>query len=146
MFTPFRSRLALAAGLSVLVLAAACGDSSPSAPSAPPVNVAFSQTDLVVGTGAQATAASTITVKYTGWVYDSSRTDNKGTQFDTNTTGATFALSGLIQGWIQGVPGMRVGGVRRLVIPPSLGYGAQQNGPIPANSTLVFDIELVAVQ
>ena len=149
MFAAFRTRLALAAGISVLILAPACGSSSPatpSAPAAPAVNVPFSQTDLVVGTGAEATAASTITVKYTGWVYDLSKTENKGVQFDTNTAGVTFALPGLIQGWIEGVPGMKVGGRRRLVIPPSLGYGNRQVESIPPNSTLVFDIELVAVQ
>ncbi len=149
MLASVRTRLALAAGICVLLLAAGCGSSSPSAPSVPTtpsVNVPFSQTDLVVGTGAEATATSTITVRYTGWVYDSSKPENKGAQFDTNTAGVTFALPGLIQGWIRGVPGMRVGGRRRLVIPPSLGYGNQQVGSIPPNSTLVFDIELVAVQ
>lgn len=143
MFTTFRIRLALAAGISVLILAPACGSSSPTSPS---VNVPFSKLDLVLGTGAEATAASTVTVKYTGWVYDLSKTENKGAQFDTNTAGVTFALPGLIQGWIEGVPGMKVGGRRRLVIPPSLGYGNRQAGLIPPNSTLVFDIELVAVQ
>lgn len=143
MFTAFRTRLALAAGFSGLLLAPACGSPSPTSPS---VNVPFSKIDLVFGTGAEATAASTITVKYTGWVYDSSKTDSKGTQFEANTAGVTYALPGLIQGWIQGVPGMKVGGSRRLVIPPSLAYGNRQNGSIPPNSTLVFDIELVAVQ
>lgn len=145
MFTAFRTRLALAAGLSVLLLAPACGSPSPTSPSA---NVSFSKTDLVDGTGAEAALGNLITVKYTGWLYDSARPESKGTQFDTNTAGTTFTLASgsLIQGWVQGVPGMKVGGRRRLVIPPSLGYGNRQVESIPPNSTLVFDIELVAVQ
>jgi len=147
MFTTLRTRLALAAGISVLILAPACGSSSPAAPS---VSVPFSQNDLVFGTGAEAAVGRTISVHYTLWLYDLARAENKGTQVDTSVGGAPFtrtlASGQLIQGWVQGVPGMKVGGRRRLVIPPALGYGAVQSGPIPPNSTLVFDIELVAVQ
>jgi len=129
-----------------LLFLAACGSS----PTSPAVNVPYSQTDLRAGTGDTATAGKRVTVNYTGWLYDASKTDQKGTQFDTSTgRGAfTFTLGAreVIAGWDQGVAGMRVGGLRRLVIPPSLGYGAQTNGPIPANSTLVFDVELVSVQ
>ena len=95
-------------------------------------------------------AGRTVSVNYTGWLYDASKTDNKGTQFDTSIGRGVFSflLGGgqVIAGWDQGVPGMKVGGSRRLVIPPSLGYGASANGPIPGNSTLVFDVSLVAVQ
>ena len=142
------SILATLTATALLALSAACGgNSSPSAPSA---NVPFAQTDLRVGTGADAVAGRTITVNYTGWLYDASRADQKGTQFDT-TTGRgsyTFLLGAgrVIAGWDQGVPGMKVGGVRRLVIPPSLGYGSSANGPIPGNSTLVFEVELLGVQ
>jgi FKBP-type peptidyl-prolyl cis-trans isomerase len=95
-------------------------------------------------------AGRRVTVNYTGWLYDASRTDQKGTQFDT-TDGRgsyTFLLGvrEVIAGWDQGVPGMKVGGLRRLVIPPSLGYGSTARGTIPANSTLVFDVELLNVQ
>lgn len=102
-------------------------------------------TDEVVGTGATAQVGSTITVKYTGTLTD-------GTVFDsTDKQGgqpATFQLNkgSLIDGWVQGIPGMKVGGKRKLVIPPSLGYGAQSVGSIPPNSTLVFEIELVDVK
>lgn len=102
-------------------------------------------TDQVVGTGATAQVGSTITVKYTGTLSD-------GTVFDsTEKQGgqpATFTLAKgqLIDGWVDGIPGMKVGGTRKLVIPPSLGYGAQSVGSIPPNSTLTFVIELVAVQ
>ena len=84
---------------------------------------------------------------YTGWLYDTSKTDGKGTQFDTSTSFAfTIGANAVIKGWDQGVAGMRVGGMRRLIIPPELAYGSVANGPIPANATLVFDITLNAVQ
>lgn len=133
--------------LVALAFASACGSSSTS-PSAS-VNVPFSAVDLTVGTGTTATAGRAVLVKYTGWLYDASKTDNKGTQFDSNTTtGFSFLLGAgqVIAGWDQGVAGMKVGGKRRLTIPPSLGYGSSANGPIPGNSTLVFDVELIVVQ
>jgi FKBP-type peptidyl-prolyl cis-trans isomerase FkpA len=129
-------------------MAAACGGSSPSSPSTG--SAPFSSTDLKVGTGAEATAGKRLTVNYTGWLYSSSAAGNKGTMFDTSVGGTpyTFVLGAgqVIKGWDQGMVGMRVGGQRRLVIPPELGYGAQPNGPIPANATLVFDVELLDVQ
>ena len=89
-----------------------------------------------------------MTVNYTGWLYDPTKPDQKGLVFDTSIgqTPFTFTLGAgqVIKGWDVGVPGMNVGGVRRLVIPPSLGYGASRSGPIPPNSTLVFEIELVS--
>jgi FKBP-type peptidyl-prolyl cis-trans isomerase FkpA len=84
-------------------------------------------------------------VSYTGWLYDSTKADGKGTQFDGSPS-ASFLLSGVIAGWQRGVPGMKVGGQRRLVIPPDLAYGSSGNGPVPPNATLVFDIGLLAVQ
>lgn len=135
--------LALAA---MLVLgAAACGD-SPSAP----VNLArFSQTDLIVGTGPEAVSGSRIKVNYAGWLYNAARPDAKGGQFDFSAPGQpltfTLGVGQVIAGWDQGLIGMKVGGQRRLVIPPSLGYGGARQGPIPANATLVFDVELVEV-
>src|SRR5262245_25939273 len=106
-----------------LVVVAACGsDDGPTVTPTPPTTSApYSQTDLVVGTGALATPGTTVTVAYTGWLHDSSRTDAKGTQFDSQTT-FSFPLGAgqVIRGWDQGVAGMRVGGQRRLVIPPEL--------------------------
>jgi FKBP-type peptidyl-prolyl cis-trans isomerase FkpA len=138
------SRLAL---LTLLVLAAACGSSTPTSPG---VNVPFSQTDLRVGTGADATNGKRLTVNYTGWVYDSTKTDQKGAMFDTSIGKTPYAftlgLGQVIAGWDQGVVGMKVGGLRRLVIPPSLGYGSNAAGTIPPNSTLVFEVELISVQ
>ena len=66
-------------------------------------------------------------------------------QFDTSPS-ATFPLSNVIAGWQRGVPGMKVGGQRRLIIPPELAYGSAGSGPIPPNATLIFDIGLLAVQ
>jgi len=139
---------ALVAGLAV----SACGSSSSSSPSAT-TSAPFSQTDLRVGTGADAVAGKRLTVNYTGWLHDSSKPDNKGTQFDSSLGAGrspfTFTLGAgqVIKGWDQGFAGMKVGGQRRLVIPPELGYGASGSGSvIPPNATLVFDVELLDVQ
>jgi FKBP-type peptidyl-prolyl cis-trans isomerase FkpA len=99
-----------------------------------------------VGTGTQAFAPSRITVAYTGWLYDASRPDGKGTQFDSSAS-FPFQLgtNSVIRGWEQGVPGMRVGGQRRLVIPSDLAYGSAGRGSIPPNAALVFDITLNSI-
>lgn len=121
-----------------------------SSPSSPSNQVPFSSTDITVGTGAEAMNGQTVSTNYTGWLYDESAPDNKGAVFDSTDGGAPFSFvlgaGSVIQGWDQGVPGMRVGGTRRLVIPPSLAYGSQGRGSIPPNSTLIFEIELVGVQ
>ena len=132
--------------VAVLALAAACGDT----PTTPAGVTALTQTDLTVGSGAVAATGNTITVNYTGWLYDASKPDHKGLQFDTSAGRDPFPFSlgtgQVIEGWDQGVVNMRVGGVRRLLVPPSLAYGSTRNGPIPANSTLVFDIELISIE
>jgi FKBP-type peptidyl-prolyl cis-trans isomerase FkpA len=118
-----------------------------STPTAPSNSAPFSQTDLRIGTGTVAAAGQTLTVNYTGWFYDASKADLKGLSFDSTVGRTPFSFtlgSGqVIKGWDEGVPGMGVGGLRRLVIPPSLAYGATRSGPIPANTTLVFEIELL---
>jgi FKBP-type peptidyl-prolyl cis-trans isomerase FkpA len=129
---------------------AACGGSTPAGPSAP--GVPYSATDLRVGDGATAITGSTVQVNYTGWLYDASRPEQKGNQFETSVGKSPFGfyLGGgqVIKGWDLGVPGMKVGGLRRLVIPPDLAYGGQAagGGAIPPNSTLIFEIELLGVQ
>jgi FKBP-type peptidyl-prolyl cis-trans isomerase len=101
--------------------------------------------DQKVGTGAVAEAGDQVTVSYVGMLTD-------GTVFDASANHApgsfTFTLGAgqVIKGWDEGVVGMKVGGERELVIPASLGYGAQAVGPIPANSTLVFQVQLLNVQ
>jgi FKBP-type peptidyl-prolyl cis-trans isomerase FkpA len=130
----------------LLTIVAACGEDSPTAPA---LNVPFSSTDIVVGTGTEAATGKTVRVYYTGWIYSTTATDNKGSQFDASLSGLGFSFTvgagQVIRGWDQGLPGMKVGGKRRLVIPPDLGYGSTANGPIPANSTLLFEIELLSV-
>jgi FKBP-type peptidyl-prolyl cis-trans isomerase FkpA len=143
-------RLVLAAVLIALTTSACSGGAD--TPTSPTESVPYSTTNLRVGTGAEAVTGRTVAVEYTGWLYSASAPDNKGTQFDSSfdpgrdpfvlVAGGTTA----IPGFSQAVVGMRVGGLRRVVIPPSLGYGSQANGPIPANSTLVFEIELLAIQ
>ena len=128
--------------LALLVSGCGGGNSSPTAPSA---NVPFSTIDLRVGTGAEATTGSRVTVNYSGWLYNSGAVDNKGTRFDTGTFSYTVG-QGVIAGFSQGTVGMRVGGLRRVTIPPSLGYGSQGSGAtIPPNATLIFEIELVSI-
>ena len=132
-------------GAALVAVVAACNN-SPTTPS----GAAFSSTDLIVGTGATAAAGSTVTVTFTGWLYDATKPDGKGLVIDTTVGGESrdYVLGNgtVIAGWNQGLPGMKIGGTRRLVIPPSLAYGASRNGPIPPNATLVFDIELINVK
>jgi FKBP-type peptidyl-prolyl cis-trans isomerase len=101
-------------------------------------------TDQQVGTGKEAVNGSTVSVHYTG-------TFANGQKFDSSRDRGepiTFKLGAgnVIPGWDQGLLGMKVGGKRKLVIPPNLGYGPNDYGPIPGNSTLFFDVELVNVQ
>jgi FKBP-type peptidyl-prolyl cis-trans isomerase len=144
----YLSFLALVAG--ALVVAGCSGnDSNPTGPILP--FAPFAQQDLRVGTGADAATGRRVTVNYTGWFYDPTRPENKGQQFDTSAGRQpytfTVGLGQVIRGWDQGVPGMKVGGQRRLTIPPDLGYGANgSGGVIPPNATLVFDIDLIDVQ
>ena len=108
--------------------------------------------DVQVGTGAEAKAGQSVTVHYTGWLYDESASDQHGRKFDSSRDRGepfVFALGGgtVIKGWDQGVAGMKVGGQRTLVLPPEFGYGSRgAGGVIPPNATLIFDVELLGVQ
>ena len=107
--------------------------------------------DTQVGSGAEARRGQNVRVHYTGWLYDSAAADHKGKKFDSSrdrNEPFTFRLGAgqVIQGWDEGVAGMKVGGKRTLIIPPQLGYGARgAGGVIPPNATLKFDVELLAV-
>ena len=117
-------------------------------PTSPSNNAAYNQVDLVVGTGSEATTGATLAVHYTGWYYNASNAEQKGPSFDSSAGGAPFAFTlgtgEVISGWDRGVSGMKIGGKRRLVIPPSLAYGPVRNSSIPPNATLLFEIELIA--
>ena len=108
--------------------------------------------DVKTGTGKEATPGKVVRVHYTGWLFDKSAADNKGKKFDSSRDrpgNFTFPLGAgrVIQGWDQGVQGMKVGGQRTLIIPSSMGYGARGAGSIiPPNATLVFDVELMGVE
>ena len=111
----------------------------------------FQRIDTLPGTGALATSGRTLTVNYTGWLYDATKADFKGQQFDTSIGRApfTFLLGAgqVIQGWDQGFLGMRAGGKRTLVIPSAMAYGRAGSGTkIPADAALIFEVELISVQ
>jgi FKBP-type peptidyl-prolyl cis-trans isomerase len=100
--------------------------------------------DLVIGNGPAAEAFQTVSVHYTGTLEDGTKFDSswdRGTPFEF-----ILGMGQVIAGWDEGVAGMKVGGVRRLIIPPDLGYGTVDYGPIPANSTLFFEVELMEIK
>lgn len=135
------------------VVAAGCSDSNPFSP--PPLTElpagvevvttasGLQYADLRAGSGATAASGQFVTVHYTGWLTD-------GTAFDSSLDGSPIRFNlgarQVIRGWDEGIVGMKVGGKRRLIIPPALGYGAAGSPPvIPGNATLVFDVELRAI-
>ena len=98
--------------------------------------------DIIVGTGAEALPTSTMTVHYTLMTWSNGKLIESSW---TSGSPATFPLANVIIGWQQGIPGMKVGGRRLLVIPPDLGYGAQGGGPIGPNETLIFVVDAIGV-
>lgn len=125
----------------------------PASPASPVPDATVLVTDVVKGVGDEAFPGMVVIVHYTGWLYDPAAPDHHGRKFDSSRDRGqplSFPLGGgrVIRGWEQGIPGMRVGGQRRLVIPPSLAYGSKGagNGVIPPDATLVFDVELLAVE
>jgi FKBP-type peptidyl-prolyl cis-trans isomerase FkpA len=149
-FPSLRAICTFFAAVAVAAPLTACG------PDAPPVLpesqvTTLEVTDIVQGTGAEATAGDRVTVHYTGWLYEQDKPESKGTEFDSSRKGGkpfTFELGAgnVIAGWDQGVAGMRVGGQRRLTIPAALGYGNRgAGGVIPPGATLLFDVELLEV-
>ena len=100
--------------------------------------------DLVIGEGGEATAGRRVTVHYTGWLADGAKFDSSKDRNDP----FVFPLGAghVIKGWDQGVAGMKIGGKRKLTVPPELGYGARgAGGVIPPDAVLVFEVELLAV-
>jgi FKBP-type peptidyl-prolyl cis-trans isomerase len=108
--------------------------------------------ELKSGTGDSIAPGKIAVVQYTGWLYEATAKDNKGKQFDSSRTqGQPFRFplgaGNVIKGWDQGVIGMKIGGSRRLIIPADMAYGdSGAGGVIPPGATLVFDIDLVAIE
>jgi FKBP-type peptidyl-prolyl cis-trans isomerase FkpA len=107
--------------------------------------------DRTIGTGDAVASGQAVAVQYTGWIYDPSKPDGKGAKFDSSRDRPpapfSFMLGAgrVIKGWDQGVVGMKQTGQRTLIIPPQMAYGERSVGPIAANSTLIFDIELIGI-
>lgn len=138
------------------LLAGACGEqqspkSAPAAAAVPPPS-ALQKTDVVKGTGEGISLGQVAVVHYTGWLYDPTAQEQKGTKFDSSRDRGEpfkFAIGAgqVIRGWDEGVQGMQPGGQRRLVVPADLGYGDRGAGDvIPPGATLVFDVELLAIE
>jgi len=147
------SRRAIAAVILALTATLLGGCSRPSLPptAAEDRIATLVATDLAPGQGAEASSGSKVSVHYTGWLYDHTRPDQKGAEFDSSRKhGSPFSFTlgarQVISGWDEGVAGMKVGGQRRLVTPSGLAYGdSGAGGGIPPGATLVFDVELVDV-
>jgi FKBP-type peptidyl-prolyl cis-trans isomerase FkpA len=148
--------LGLALGLSLAACkrndatstAPASSAAAPAGASAPAI--ALQKIDTVQGSGKEAVAGATVVVNYTGWLYAPAAEKQHGAQFDSSIGREPFSfrLGGgqVIPGWDQGVQGMKVGGKRTLIIPAAMGYGEDGAGPIPPNSNLIFDVELLDVK
>src|SRR6516164_2059847 len=142
---------ALCAGLLGIVMAVSAGcDFGHAVPTSPDQsNVAFSTTDLTVGTGPVAANGSTVVTTYSIWLYSDTATDHKGSQLQGGSPPAFVIGSGtLIKGYEMAIVGMAVGGTRRAIVPPSLAFGTSgdSTGAIPPNAALVFEIQLTSVQ
>ena len=129
--------------LILLALAACGGGNSSDSGTSPSGGGSLVVEDLVVGTGATAAAGDTVTVHYIGTFTNGSKFDSS---YDRNQPFAFRIGAGqVITGWDQGVPGMKIGGKRRLTIPLELAYGSRGQGTIPPNTTLVFEIDLLSI-
>ena len=118
------------------------GEAPTITPPTGPAPATLQTQDIIVGTGTEVQATSTLTVHYTLMTW------SNGELIESSWTGgqpATFPLAGVIAGWQQGLPGAKVGGRRLLVIPAELGYGPNGSGPIGPNETLIFAVDIIAV-
>jgi FKBP-type peptidyl-prolyl cis-trans isomerase len=138
------------AGVLLLIVGGLLAAMACSRESAAPEELVITETQI--GKGTEATNGRRVVVHYTGWLFEPSQPENKGTKFDSSrdrNEPFDFSLGAqqVIPGWDQGVAGMKVGGRRTLTIPPNLAYGAAgAGGVIPPNATLIFDIELLDVK
>ncbi len=151
--------LALAFTMAFATLAAAPALHAQAAPTAAPTAsrqepavTELSRIDVKPGTGAEAVSGKPVLVHYTGWLHDPAAPGSKGRKFDSSRDrgvpfGFILGAGRVIRGWDEGVVGMKVGGQRTLVIPPSMGYGERGAGNvIPPNATLIFEVELIEVK
>lgn len=156
-----KKSLKLFASILLLASVAACGGGGSSSGSSSSTQTweqtsgsdavtSLTSVDNVIGNGPTAVAGDTLTVNYTGWLYESTATNEEGPEFGSSA-GTPFAFTlgagQVISGWDQGLVGMKAGGTRTLIIPASLGYGAAGagGGAIPAGSALIFTVQLVSV-
>ena len=132
--------------LMTLLAMAGCGSANSTASTGGTSVGVFTLTELVVGTGATAANGSRATVTYTGWLYDTGKANGKGNQFDTGSFTFVVGAGTVVKGFDTALVGMKVGGQRRVIIPPELAYGATSpSDKIPANATLVFEITLTSI-
>jgi FKBP-type peptidyl-prolyl cis-trans isomerase FkpA len=158
--SPTRALLAVVSASLFMTLAyaqTAAPSAAPApAPAATPPNASKAPTSLQIedrleGTGAVAERGSPVLVHYTGYLWDATKPGNKGDKFDSSIGrplpfGFLIGVGRVITGWDEGIPGMKVGGQRTIIIPPDKAYGEKGSPPkIPPNATLVFDVELMGV-
>jgi FKBP-type peptidyl-prolyl cis-trans isomerase len=143
--------LATAAAFSITALPGCAALTPKKAPMTITTASGLKYIDDIEGSGAAAAPGQTVTVHYTGWLYDETKPGNKGTKFDSSkdrNDPFKFPLGAgrVIKGWDEGVAGMKIGGKRTLIIAPELGYGARgAGGVIPPNATLMFEVELLGI-
>ena len=146
-------KLFACAALVLLAISCNSDNGNPTDPSQ--VNIEFTTTEITIGPGAQAVAGNLATVGYTGWLYNAAGSESKGMQFgssnDPPPAGGPLQVrlgaGQFLPGFEQGIMGMRVGGKRRVYMPASLAYGSRgsQDGRIPPNAALVFEIDLLTL-
>jgi len=137
-------------GRLALLLAVGLAANACTSATSPAYKSSFMTVDVRVGTGTEAASGMTLLVNYSGYLYDETKADKRGFKFDASPVGQPFVFKlgagQVIRGWDQGIPGMKVGGLRTLTVPSDLAYGRDGAGTsIPPNATLVFDIELLSV-
>lgn len=156
----YKKILALTASLSASLILTGCGNNTTNdtksievaEPKAMTTASGFQKIDTVIGQGPAAQAGQTVSVHYTGWLYDEKAANNRGLKFDSSVDrGSPFdfplGAGRVIKGWDNGVAGMQVGGKRTLIIPAEMGYGTRGAGSkIPPNATLLFDVELLGIK
>lgn len=144
--------IAVSAALTCAATPAVFAQSSAGTPAtAPATRLELKKIDTVVGTGKEALGGSTVTVHYSGWLYDPKADKQHGQMFDSSVGSSPFSFplgaGRVIKGWDLGVAGMKVGGKRTIIIPQDLGYGSRgAGGRIPPFANLIFDVELLDVQ